>query len=424
MREPCCYLAWIKTGIPPLRHLSQFNLNSLSARRLLATLLSCCAHPQSQVSQFQGSIRAKMSYQSIGSAAAVAVALLYVLRLALLPKPLPGIPYNKSAANSVLGDIGEIQKTSKTNVAAWMAAQPERHASPICQVFLGPLSQPAIVVADFREAQDILVRRTEFDRSDFFIDCLGGETPKFQLVMKTGPEWKAHRRLTQDLMSPYFLHKVASPHIYESLLRLLDIWAVKEVHCHGKAFSASQDIFYAALDAVLDTTFGNSMPERALIPQYKMMECMTTEDWTKSTKESQVRDSYVFPTAKIYPALDALLHTLDNVTKVVASGFPKIGWWMVGLLPKVRKTRAARDAMIEEQIMAAASRLETDSVADSDEKVQSAIDLILRRERTLARKEDREPVSWSDVMKDEVCGPAAAKKMYDIDRRPLDYRVS
>lgn len=132
--------------------------------------------------------------------------LLYSLYRYLLPKPIPGIPYNKDATKSLLGDIPQSKKESPGNIFNWISAQSRRHNSPIFQIWLGPFTKPAVVVADFREGQDILLRRKKFDRSNFMSSVLSGEANSFHITLKTGPQWKAQRRLLQDLMTPAFLH--------------------------------------------------------------------------------------------------------------------------------------------------------------------------------------------------------------------------
>lgn len=128
--------------------------------------------------------------------------IIYSLYQHLLPKPIPGIPYNADATSNLLGDIPRFKKeTNGSNFFEWMIEQTRVHGSPIVRAFIEPLRKPTVVVVDFREGQDILMRRKEFDRSDFGIDALGGEAPKFHINLKTGPEWKAHRRLLQDLMN-------------------------------------------------------------------------------------------------------------------------------------------------------------------------------------------------------------------------------
>ena len=70
-----------------------------------------------------------------------------------------------------------------------------------------------VVIADFREAQDMMARRTrEFDRSAFMGDVLYSLGPNNQVHMPTGKVWQAHRRLMADTMSPAFLGDVGAFH--------------------------------------------------------------------------------------------------------------------------------------------------------------------------------------------------------------------
>lgn len=146
---------------------------------------------------------------------AIVVGLLSLLYLAYqwaLPKPLPGIPYNKAATKSILGDAVEMSEVRKKGgrPRAWLGEQPWRHNSPLVQVFLAPLSKPILILSDYREVQDILLRRgKEFDRGGRNLDALGGVIPNHHIGMKTqSPQFKANRELVKDLMTPNFLHTV------------------------------------------------------------------------------------------------------------------------------------------------------------------------------------------------------------------------
>ncbi|KAJ4347463.1 hypothetical protein N0V85_009763, partial [Neurospora sp. IMI 360204] len=92
---------------------------------------------------------------------------LYSLYQWLLPKPIPGIAYNSQAAKSLLGDapamVKEVSATGEFRV--WCAKQMKQMNSPLCQIFIRPFSKPWVLLADFREAKDILTRRKEFDKS-------------------------------------------------------------------------------------------------------------------------------------------------------------------------------------------------------------------------------------------------------------------
>lgn len=134
--------------------------------------------------------------------------LVYFLRRLLLPKPLPGIPYNVEAANSLLGDIPALR--AAPNRREWWARQTIRHQSPLVQVFMRPFSQPWVFIADHYEAFDVCMRRQkEFDRSEATISMFKGVTPSHHITMlSTDPQFKKNREMVRDLMSNSFLHEV------------------------------------------------------------------------------------------------------------------------------------------------------------------------------------------------------------------------
>jgi hypothetical protein len=339
-------------------------------------------------------------FYTLGFAVTALCYFIYSLYRRLLPKPIPGIPYNVDATSSLFGDIPRFQKESKSsNLFEWMTKQTRVHQSPIFQAFIEPFRKPSVVIVDFREGQDILMRRKEFDRSDFSIAVLGGEAPNFHINLKTGPEWKAHRRLLQDLMNPKFLHEVAAPNIYKSSTRLLELWKTKARITDGKPFHAEMDIFFAALDAVFDFGFGDAVEQRALISQIEAM------DGYESQPPKAAEGLFVdFPTAPIDPSFQAMLNSVENVGPVTASGFPKLAWWLVGWMPSVRRNRAVINEFTKGQLLKAADRYTNGGAADSDDFVKSAIDLMVQREATAAKKEGREPVFWNQTMRDEVSG--------------------
>lgn len=92
------------------------------------------------------------------SEAIAALTVLYTLYRYLLPKPITGIPYNKEATRSLLGDVSTIQKDSPGNIFGWIINQSRRHGL-IFQLWLGPSQKPTVIITDFREAQGILMRR-------------------------------------------------------------------------------------------------------------------------------------------------------------------------------------------------------------------------------------------------------------------------
>jgi hypothetical protein len=140
--------------------------------------------------------------------------LLYLGYRWALPKPIPGVPYNLDSANSILGDLPAMLKqlSATGQIFPWTTAQNTKLNSPIVQVFTRPLMKPWVIITDFKESQDILLRRTkEFDRSDFLGDVFLGLIPDMHISMKsTDNKFKRNRHLIKDLMTPGFLHEVSA----------------------------------------------------------------------------------------------------------------------------------------------------------------------------------------------------------------------
>ncbi|XWX00406.1 hypothetical protein V2A60_008426 [Cordyceps javanica] len=122
------------------------------------------------------------------------LSVLYAIYRRLLPHPLPGIPHDPQAAKSLMGDasdmLREVGVTRELN--RWLAKQVIKFQAPLCQVFVEPFSKPLLLLADSVEAQDIMVRRREFDRSSFITDALA-PPDGFHARMKTGASWRTTR---------------------------------------------------------------------------------------------------------------------------------------------------------------------------------------------------------------------------------------
>ena len=79
----------------------------------------------------------------------------YLIYQWLLPKPIPGIPYNEEAAKSIFGDITSLRNHLKGSKVTtdWMLSHNKRHDSPVVQVFVKLFGAPWVIISDFFEAQ-------------------------------------------------------------------------------------------------------------------------------------------------------------------------------------------------------------------------------------------------------------------------------
>ncbi|RYC54998.1 hypothetical protein CHU98_g11212 [Xylaria longipes] len=143
----------------------------------------------------------------------ILAALYFAYRWAL-PKPIPGIPYDDSAKKSLFGNLPEmismLRTTGKTR--PFFLEHPKKHNSALTQVWMGPLQKPGLILSDFRESSDILLRRTrEFDRGPFNTSTFASVVPNHHIAMSSwDPRFKGNKDLIRDLMTPNFLHE-ASP---------------------------------------------------------------------------------------------------------------------------------------------------------------------------------------------------------------------
>lgn len=142
----------------------------------------------------------------------VAIVSLYLVYCWALPKPIPGIPYDAHAARDLRGSLPDILRYKKDNgrLRPWFVEQTFRHRSPIVQFWMVPFTKPVLIVSDYQEAQDILLRRTkEFDRGQRGADVFHGVVPNHHISMtSTDPRFKVNKELVRDLMAPGFLNEV------------------------------------------------------------------------------------------------------------------------------------------------------------------------------------------------------------------------
>ncbi|OWP04689.1 hypothetical protein B2J93_5708 [Marssonina coronariae] len=290
---------------------------------------------------------------------------LYVLYRYLLPKPIPGIPYNKRAIKSLLGDvlpmlkhIGETQE-----LYTWITAQNVKLNSPIIQLFARPFSKPWVIVTDWREAQDILLRRTkEFDRSNFFGDIF-----------------------------------TAAPHIYNACLDMLQLWERKSEIAKEHPFNAPGDIYRAALDAVWFMVFGANLSNSTTKASLRnLLSAKTIELPSDIDAEAPIID------APLPPCMQSVITLSESLETSLKSPLPVLAHWFLRQTPAMRKAIAVKDKFIKEEIDKTIARFAGKQEKDMD--VRCAMDDILRRETLLADKDGREPMFHSRSMYDEIFG--------------------
>ncbi|KAK6213215.1 cytochrome P450 monooxygenase [Colletotrichum tabaci] len=330
----------------------------------------------------------------------------YLFYRALLPRPLPGIPYNEAASKSLLGDmpemVGHAEKTGE--MYDWLGAQNIKHRSPIIQVFGRPFSKPWVIISDFRETQDILMRRgKELDRSAFTADLLRGVIPEHHSRWQTNDEWKGRRRLIGDVLNPSFLNKVAAPLLHESTMRMTDLWREKARLANGRPFWAMKDISHCALDAVLGFTFGPGL--EGLSATQPDLDYLSSVPFLPSAGDkNEATDSLkpvVFPHAPSNPVIEALFKLSDSLETAMKSLFPVLAHWFLRQGQGMKAAIRLKEELLRRQVDLSAARVHS---SPEDHAVRCAVDEMVRRERGLAAKEERTPAFHTRFFYDELYG--------------------
>ncbi|KAI8632916.1 cytochrome P450 [Xylariaceae sp. FL1651] len=341
-----------------------------------------------------------VSFLNLGVVTLSIVILGICLHRALLPKPIPGIPYKKASARRILGDVVDIAKGQMETNEMWkyVGNLSVELNSPIFQMFMRPLGKPWVVVTDFREAEDILMRRQgEFDRSTFLGEVFGPLLPNNHVWMPSDERFRAHRHLLRDTMSPGFLNGVVAPSIHTAILSLLDLWRLKDRIAKGRPVQVDEDIIRGVVDVVLSVSYGLHV------------ETIKTQINTILSSEEALPSSgghetpVVFPEAedpKIYQSVRTLI---DSIQIGMSSPVPRQHMkFALGFYPSLVSARRFLDNVVTTQLRATYQKFTT-NLNDKDQ-VNCAMDLLVQAEIELARKEARSLQYDTPVIKDELFG--------------------
>ncbi|OTA87486.1 hypothetical protein M434DRAFT_35323 [Hypoxylon sp. CO27-5] len=320
--------------------------------------------------------------------------ILYCLYQWLLPKPVPGIAYNPEATKSLFGDapsmLKEVSVTGEFRV--WCAKQLTKMNSPICQVFIRPFGKPWILLADFRESKDILMRRREFDKSSFLSDgmeCMGD----FHGTYKTGSKFKLNRQLVQDLMTTSFLDQHTGPAVYGKGLMLMKLFDMKMNLANGRPFSVKQDFEYTSLDIMLEFALGKNWMYTSLDPQVDLLSKLDASDVIPAAVDHPVN----FPTVPIVEFLKSVYEAPEIVEKTINAILPRLQTWWWSKQSWYKKIFDEKERALKAQVAIGVKNY-------YDGHVKTGIEHMLMREASRAAKEGRDPDFESKVFRDEIFG--------------------
>ncbi|KAK3293716.1 cytochrome P450 [Chaetomium fimeti] len=330
--------------------------------------------------------------------AVVAIATILSLALCLLylwlrPKPLPGIPYNAEATKSLWGDLPAWNRYAAQNgeLSSWLGELCLKHRSPVAQAFIHPFSKPWILVADFHEAQDILMRRTDFEKPQFLIDGLAA-LGSFHARYKTNDgQFKVSRQIRQDLMAPKFLNGYIGPFAHVKGLQIVKLFEAKAELASGRPFHIQKDFARVVLDIMLHHAFGDEYEESATEPQLELLDKLTPSSIPAGSRDEPVN----FPEARQSLFFEVLHETAEVMERTTISPTPRLSHWWWSKQGWYKK-------IVEERHNVMAGLLKKAAANVRAGKAQSALEHMMMREQTLAEKQGREPRLVSRNMSDEM----------------------
>ncbi|GAB7346302.1 hypothetical protein MBLNU457_5024t1 [Dothideomycetes sp. NU457] len=327
----------------------------------------------------------------------IVLSALLLYRLAL-PKPIPGIPYDQRSASRILGDVPDALKhlSETQEMVSFLVGRCEKLNSPVIQVFLRPFQRPRVVVMDGREAHDIMTKRTrEFDRG-FVKDLLIATHPHAHVIMDTNDQWRSNRKLVADVMSTDFLNNTTGPSLMHATQSLLDLWREKMRLANGQPFDASHDTNMCTMDTIFAALFGSDIQACA-----SQRDFLAKIDYLKPSKDfDHLAQIPTIPTPKLFDVVEEIAGSSQ-----IAMNSP-IGsthhWLATKLVPKLRRAIAYRDRWIADAVRAAWQKFASNNGNDHDDLIKSAVDLIVEREVSLAKKQGRPPQHDSVYVKCEL----------------------
>ncbi|KAH8646845.1 cytochrome P450 [Xylariales sp. PMI_506] len=332
---------------------------------------------------------------------AVLCGFLYLAYRLALPRPLPGIPYSEDAAKSLLGSLPEIVSFSMEHglVLPWFPLQNAKYNSPLYQFWEMPLAQPSVIVMDFQETQDILTRRTkEFDHGKRWTDAFVGVMPDHHIsMMSSDPRFKRNKEIIRDLMSPTFLHTTSVPEVYDKAMALIRLWSFKAKYSNGKPFSAEHDISDVAMDIVSAAAF--AFDDSMSGTKHQLDYLSSVVDFVPNMASD---GSVEFPLSPDLAELKTFAKVVKYAGQVTGSPLPRVvHYWTWLTNSDIRRSTAQKDRVIAKEIQKSVKKMED---PNNDRILRSAVDNILRRERTVAVKENRQTNFFSGRIQDEIFG--------------------
>ncbi|KAI9691122.1 MAG: hypothetical protein M1822_008742 [Bathelium mastoideum] len=313
---------------------------------------------------------------------AIVVVGLIALYFRLLPKAIQGIPCNEDSKRSVLGDIPKVAAFVKKyrDPYKWMATQCQAMNSALVQVWIKPGSRPTVICADFREAQDVLIRRTkEFERSDFFMEVFDNTIKHATISMKTDDKFKALRRALADTMSLTFINNVAALQVFDASVTLVELWKAKRELANGRPIPLAHDLEITLFDAMWASVFGNQLRSadvmRKALPKKAEL----------NSSQSSIDEPITFQEGELDPIVNAVGVITHSTEAAISSPLPWLTHWIVCKVTAARGALKYKHQVITERIAESRAKYTAKSGGDLP-AMKSVVDCVLRQEEKSLKK--------------------------------------
>ncbi|ORY09598.1 cytochrome P450, partial [Clohesyomyces aquaticus] len=308
----------------------------------------------------------------------------------LIPKPIPGIPYNRISASMPWGELVAlgIYNLRTGEVFSWLSLQCRKRQSPIIQLFIPSFSyhRPTVVVADLREIEDIVTKRLdEIDRSPLMHDFFGLLVPRATIGMPTGSVFKQQRRLWNSMLSPKFLREVAAPKFHETFIQLSVLWREKAKVAQFDAFEINEDIKLATLDAIWQMAVGSDL---GLLVNNRL----SIRSDVVSRSNGKIKFAPV-TRPPFYRSLCTLLTCLDWVMQGVS---PRMYTWIFRHTSMLPSAERVKNDVLDEIIHKARENV----IREEKSSTPCALDHVLRQDATCTSRSGA--ASSNEALRDEL----------------------
>ncbi|KAK1455688.1 cytochrome P450 [Colletotrichum melonis] len=339
-------------------------------------------------------------YAAIVATIAVSIRLFY---LRLLPRPIAGgPPFNLDSAKRILGDAPYFIELDNAG-EYWLKFFTQllsKHNTPVAQFFPGPLDRTHIVIADYREARDLMSKRgKDLGRGVSNDITWNSVIPGHFISMEDShPAFKDTKFLTKDLMTPSFLHGVSAPASHKMVHKFIELWKTKAAIAHGRPFEADGDLEAFTYDIMNAAAFGTSVEDSYT---HERLLLLPSPNGSESPK-SDVSQLAEFPKPFPPPLLFALNTLNERINGAFRALIPKLFFLYDNNRPTIRRAFGLKKSILQSHIDRAVEKL---SCSDSlKEEFASAVDYIVSREISAAKAADREPVFDSARIHDMIWG--------------------